>query len=802
IDNNITFNTVDAGEYKSIDIISNTTFGAVNKTVYIKFKATDANGIKSARWQLGNDGDLSGDAAPTGVPNEYKVAIPVDTLRSDTWTLTLKATDNVDKQVSKSLSVKIDNNAPIVTINTPSADVNVNKTITVSGSVSNVGPAGIDQIYLAYSVADTTPDYEALTAADITNNLGKDTKGKWTAIGNNASWTYNEYNTAILTAGIDDQKIDTYYIAVAAICKNGVVAKAYKKVSVDQDSDRPIVTINMNLSDKTSGSYIKNEQGLISGSVIDDDGVSSVDYSLVPLAKDAAGWTNLTSGSTFTYSSASDSRQSIYFRVTDAAGGKFISMATPTTSEQFNAIKLRDNSTNKFGERGSSGNGADTVTYVMMDTAAPVFNTNCAIDPNGLDEYEKQIYYSIDGKSSWDNISTIGSVIFGKYNATDSKLYIKFNATDANGIAVAKYKFGSGSLKNVDTSSDITNGRECICDINLTSEASGTKTLELYIEDKAGKNVTRRYSVEIDNTVPSVTVSTPAGGETIDKTVTVSGTTSDASSGLKEMYISFISDFDRATLSTLTAEYLRTNDLTTDTAMLGKWVKIPLSSAESSNWSYSFNSTLITQSSKSGFQLVVIAIDKNNNIGYNTERAVNIDQDQDRPEVTLSNTNLAGMTSSNRVWHTQKKIYGVVSDRDGVADKVEYKIDTGSWTDAVIGSNNFEIPVEDGDRTIYLRVTDHEGQAFESKTTADNEAIKIIDGAGLTFGYANSTSKDTILYLKVDNNPPTIADDVYFWDYSLATPAYVNASNISTAVFGGASRKTLKLKFSVRDANG
>ena len=782
IASDVTYSTAADSGYDTIDNISNTVFGTVNSSLYVKFAASDANGITKAEWKLGN-GDAWNDITTTLTAGYYKATVDVDGMTSDTYQLTLRVTDGVGKTTTKNYSVKVDNSLPTITINSPANNATVDKTISVSGEVTGVGPTGIKQIYISYLPNLTAGTLDSISSESqitpVTN--GEDTVGYWTKIGNNASWSYQTYNTALITAGVDGQIKNNYILAVAAVCNNGYVTKSYKTINIDQDNDRPIITIsNMDLTEKTSSvTPIKNTQGEISGSVYDADGtVQYIGYSLSPLGANDAGWITVSeNSSTFTYSSQGDGSQTVYFKVTDAKGASFISMVSPNASAQFNAVKLRDSKSNQFGYKGSSDRLADTVVYAMMDTTPPEFG---------------DIEYSLNG-SAYNAISGLSSLILG--GTVSPTLYIRFTASDANGIASAQYKLGTGSL------SPTTGTGPYTAAIDLRGEESGRKTLTLYITDGAGKSASMDYEVVIDNTKPSITMTSPAGYTTVDKKITVSGNASDGSSGLKGLYISYITDLEAANLSSLTAADV-TDKIAADTA--GKWTQIPLNSS----WNYTYDTEKITTSGKSEYILAVAAIDNNDNISTDY-RQVNIDQDQDRPVVKLLTVRLGeSMSSSSRSWITSTSITGMVTDLDGTVKSISVSKDGSVWEQISTNESTFtystdtpNIPLTDGPLDLHFKIVDYANGEFKSQAAVGNTNIKLIDSSNVQYGYKGSdaTKSNTVVYATVDNQPPTITN-VQYYDYD--SSSYVSIDGIDSTTFGGSSRQELKIRFTATDMNG
>ena len=165
----------------------------------------------------------------------------------------------------------------------------------------------------------------------------------------------------------------------------------------------------------------------------------------------------------------------------------------------------------------------------------------------------------------------------------------------------------------------------------------------------------------------------------------------------------------------------------------------------------------------------VVAIkDKAGNIGYSAPKAVIVNQETDRPVITLS------QIKNNSTVYTlkTKNVYGSIKDDDGAVEKFwywskktkeaeptaapEHNNDNG-WTQIEINGNSWSIDSEesDGETTWYFAIEDASGNIFWTKSDSSlrrpfiqfKETAKLDNTDGVTFKYDTNPPTPTYLYL-------------------------------------------------------
>lgn len=165
----------------------------------------------------------------------------------------------------------------------------------------------------------------------------------------------------------------------------------------------------------------------------------------------------------------------------------------------------------------------------------------------------------------------------------------------------------------------------------------------------------------------------------------------------------------------------------------------------------------------------VVAIkDKAGNIGYSAPKAVIVNQETDRPVITLS------QIKNNSTVYTlkTKNVYGSIKDDDGAVEKFwywskktkeaeptaapEHNNDNG-WTQIEINGNSWSIDSEesDGETTWYFAIEDASGNIFWTKSDSSlrrpfiqfKETAKLDNTDGVTFKYDTNPPTPTHLYL-------------------------------------------------------
>ena len=463
-------------------------------------------------------------------------------------------------------AIKVDTEKPTVTISTPKANTDVNKEITISGSVSDGNGSGVNTASdkaprLFWTTKEPAKDangnYKELTSLTI-KSLAKD---GWTELALGAdkkSWDTSTFewsftlDTETLKADGTNAVADatSVYFTVCANDNSGSGNTGYApvhKLVVDQNSDRPVIKFtNVDLTGMASDNPIWITKQEIWASVSDDDGeVQSVEVSFDYGTKGtSATWElHYTSQDGFNYSFPSDGRQdgpqTIYFRVKDAKNKIFISSASE--SADINAPMLAYQSV-KYGN--AEGKNS-TILYANVDLNEPSIPAMYYSEQNfasvttaaALDNlFDSQNKLQVADTAKWHDISNIAGALGG----TTKELYILVKAKDANGIKEIETKFDGNVLSPIVSS---TNNDEQTMAIlyKLNISTIGTtevekKKLEMKAVDNAGHNHSNSFNIEIDNVPPVVNIDSPSENAEIYGTagvaqmnVTVRGRTSDSS---------------------------------------------------------------------------------------------------------------------------------------------------------------------------------------------------------------------------------------------------------------------------------
>lgn len=323
-------------------------------------------------------------------------------------------------------------------------------------------------------------------------------------------------------------------------------------------------------------------------------------------------------------------------------------------------------------------------------------------------------------------------------------------------------------------------------------------TVKAVVTDKAGNksNEFELFIIKLDNKYPTVKINTPSDasakktGTQVNKTITLSGTATDNNeldpNSVKLQY----SDDGGSTWKDLTE--------------VDQNAKVTVTNSE---WTAKFDTTKFSNTTETKkIKLRGVATDKAGNVGNsggNNEDATNaysdgnaieieIDQDTDRPIITITNLQInKDMAINNPIGFQDKTIYGLITDDDGTIKELYYSIDNKSnWTTIKLSNSSFNFVLEDGSKTVFFKIKDANDKEFVTKSTSSLESPKLE-------GFTND-SEDSPLYLKIDTTNPAV-DSVRF--KNAATPQWSTA--ISSQRFGGdSSHAKFTLEQSAADVNG
>lgn len=281
----------------------------------------------------------------------------------------------------------------------------------------------------------------------------------------------------------------------------------------------------------------------------------------------------------------------------------------------------------------------------------------------------------------------------------------------------------------------------------LAGLSDGERTVYVRVTDNAGN---RSESVSsgsfiVDNTPPKVTVTSPASGSVVNKTISLSGTVVD----------------NNLTKTT-------TPDLLYFDGAVWKTLEFTSSTLDGQNWTISGIDTtkLYNSTDFKEFEFKVQFTDDavNVNESLSSTYKLKVDQNTDRPEIKLTNVKKTGSAISSNI------VQGVISDDDGVAGKLKlYRIDKADYSPASLpgssGSKWKAVDVESGtgiwkavlgedekqgEKCWYFYVVDENGEKF---CTAEASQLKRPYLSDSVISKEDNTTGISFFY---DTNPPEI----------------------------------------------
>ncbi len=287
----------------------------------------------------------------------------------------------------------------------------------------------------------------------------------------------------------------------------------------------------------------------------------------------------------------------------------------------------------------------------------------------------------------------------------------------------------------------------------LAGLKDGERTVYVRVTDNAGN---RSESVSsgsfiVDNTPPKVTVTSPASGNVVNKTISLSGTVVD-------------------------------NNLTkTTTPVLlyldgAEWKSLAIASStlDGQNWTiYGIDTTKLYDSTDSKeFEFKVQFTDDAGNVNesLSSKYKLKVDQNTDRPEIKLTNVKISGSITSS------SEIMGVITDDDGNynnlklyrINKADYDSNTSANKTPLTSGNSWkEITVENGTGIWKTKLDENESQGLKSwyfyVTDSVNGSFCTAESSPLNRPYLSDSSTEsgvdntTGISFTFDNKAPEVS---------------------------------------------
>lgn len=234
----------------------------------------------------------------------------------------------------------------------------------------------------------------------------------------------------------------------------------------------------------------------------------------------------------------------------------------------------------------------------------------------------------------------------------------------------------------------------------LTGLQDGERTVYVRVTDNAGNKSesVSSGSFIVDNTPPKVTVTSPASGSVVNKTISLSGT---------------VVDNNLTKTTTPVLQYLDGTEW--------KTLLFTSSTLDGQNWTISgIDTTKLNNSTDSKevkFKVQFTDDARNKNESLSSEYKLKVDQNTDRPDIKLTNVKISGSITSS------SEIMGVITDDDGNYNNLKlYRINKADYdsntsankTPLTSGSFWKEITVENGTGIWKTKLDANESQGLKS----------------------------------------------------------------------------------------
>ncbi len=429
-------------------------------------------------------------------------------------------------------TLKLDTLKPSVLVTSPSVSSKVNGTLSITGTVSDVGSAPRSIVLYSYTGTSEPPTklsegWTAFKGLTTLTGTVKDETDAITLTNANVSSIYNfsidGYN---FNASLGGNQTGTVYLLPVAydeagntsVNLNDITPTDYKTYNVDLDTDRPLISMNeiTGVGSVESERYISKFRSNIGGIVKDDDLISEIKISKDPILS-SEGWAaynqvgrltcNLgTSIVTFDYEPAdtTDSVKTLYIYVKDSAGGEFWTAHTTAWKQP----KV------KYAKTTSETSLNSVITYVS-DSTPP--EAHMYVEAAGSENIAK------------DAVKISSTQASGILKAGGNKAFVvaRVDASDLIGVAsVSGVLTGEGGKsQNVSFSEDPAASGKYYTTIN-GSTLSGQKTLAVTVKDKSGFENHPFANLFFDNEGPNITMTTKSDIAFIGE-VSARGTASD-----------------------------------------------------------------------------------------------------------------------------------------------------------------------------------------------------------------------------------------------------------------------------------
>lgn len=472
--------------------------------------------------------------------------------------VTAKVKDNAgnESNAERIGVLKVDKDAPVPSFTSHQANATVNKTITLGGSITDASNSAIKSIALTVTCGPTTKNYAYPTGTDGNITYAN---GQWFLSIDTNTAAYNNGTTAkamsLSLKATDEADNESAAVTLA--------------LSIDQNSDRPVVKFT-NLVKDDSGNYILKygNDATLEGTITDDDSTSdkvvTKFFASESAITSADGWTAV-SGKTNTWkhtitnvgdeqvefnprtgdfkyipANKADGPKTVYFYVEDNTGAKFYTSQTTQLTRpkmQFKTDALNETA-NALALSYRSDSNAPKIVSVALNAYTAASGDNTQTGSSGLGSNcivggPSKKYVDINVTAN-DGNGIKGIVVILEQEGKDTIYYRSNTNVSETGVAATAYTT-STTVASSTSSADYTYATSRL-DISDYDEAPVNVTIKVY--DQSGLYSNQESMFVVDNTAPTLTIENFEDGDVVYgiKKNTVGGTINGATDVEKIYY--------------------------------------------------------------------------------------------------------------------------------------------------------------------------------------------------------------------------------------------------------------------------
>lgn len=544
---NATFVEPGTSGWSNIGDLATSPCGGTNRYLYIKYEASDDNGIKSSTAKFGITTALTDITSSTsGTVTTYYKKVDLNGLSSSTYSLQIEATDNANKPTTVTCPIVVDNDAPVITINTPKANETLYGTSnnTVRGEISEAHE--ISHLYYIVTTSDDVPNKNTAAYADV--DAGS--LLSWAIFFDGTNGT-NEYHTTTFyeklrvilnktPTQMQEYDVTTdMYIWLYAIDELGNESlPVSRKFAVVPNGDKPTVEITYPDSETSSvGGTIR----LTGGSTIVQDSVNAVYVQIDPSydgsAFNESGWVTelqglMTANAVTKYSIVDTGLPSPYDKGILASGTYSWSLSlndrkelNGTESDGKGGVKPRDISIRSFAVSTTNKKISDwAVKNVAVSTGVPIFGNHAKLElvqfasgcgKNATITNRKDFSDGMYAKGEW--------YLYGSVEDEGGISWLEF--TDASNTAItlvngtvnstyANYVWEDTGNAPTEAGTTYKNYMICVPVGNSTPDDYGILSYKLDAKDNQNpaKETIQNYKVNFDNKAPEFSLTKSSSG--------------------------------------------------------------------------------------------------------------------------------------------------------------------------------------------------------------------------------------------------------------------------------------------------